>query len=153
MRIGQILRHECLVPDVKARDKAGVLAELAERLVRVDPTLELEVLINSLLERESLGSTGIGDSIAIPHSRLPGLRQTMAAFGRSGQGVEFDSLDGKPVHLIFLLVAPEHASREHLLALARISRLCQKESLRSRLMQEPSPDRLYQLIVEEDGKL
>ena len=153
MHISQILKESCVIADIKARDKASTLAEIAECLVRNEPSVPLDVLIESLTERESLGSTGIGDNIAIPHSRLPGVRYTMSVFGRSERGVEFDSLDGKPVHLIFLLVAPENSSREHLMALARISRLLQKESLRLQLLNESSPELLYQLILEEDAKL
>ena len=77
----------------------------------------------------------------------------MSVFGRSSKGIEFDSLDGKPVHLIFMLVAPENSSREHLMALARISRLFQKNAFRTRLREAPSTEAIYQLILEEDAKL
>ena len=97
-----------------------------------------------------LGSTGIGDGIAIPHAKIPGLADVLVSFGRSTKGIVFDALDGKPVHLFFLLVAPEHASGQYLKALAKISRMLKDTAFRTRLMDAPSRQRLYKEVADKD---
>src|SRR6266436_2844827 len=94
----------------------------------------------------------LGEGVAIPHGKLAGLKRVIAAFGRSRQGVDFQSLDGKPTHLFFLLVAPEDSAGAHLKALARISRLLKDESFRQRLMSATTAADLYRTIREEDDK-
>jgi PTS system nitrogen regulatory IIA component len=103
-----------------------------------------------LLERERLGSTGIGDGIAIPHGKLKDLDQLVLSFGRSSQGVDFESMDGKPVHLFFLLVAPESCAGIHLRALARIARLLKNGVVRKKLGSMSDRDEIYNLIKQED---
>src|SRR2546427_312959 len=109
-------------------------------------------LVQALEDREKLNSTALGEGVAIPHGKLPGLRRVIAAFGRSPGGVDFSSLDGKPTHLFFLLVAPEDSAGAHLKALARISRLLKDESFRQRLMRATTAADLYRTIREEDDK-
>src|SRR2546428_630433 len=109
-------------------------------------------LVQALEDREKLNSTALGEGVAIPHGKLPGLRRVIAAFGRSPLGVDFSSLDGKPTHLFFLLVAPEDSAGAHLKALARISRLLKDESFRQRLMRATTAADLYRTIREEDDK-
>src|SRR5437763_15053810 len=111
-----------------------------------------ERLIKSLEDRELLNSTALGDGVAIPHGKLPGLKRVLAAFGRSLAGVDFQSLDGKPTHLFFLLVAPEDSAGAHLKALARISRLLKEETFRRRLMEAPSARELFETIRTEDDR-
>ena len=105
-----------------------------------------------LQERERISSTAIGDGVAIPHGKLPGLDKIYGAFARSPSGVDFNSLDGGPTHLFFVLIAPENAATDHLKALARISRLLKDESFRQRLLAGSTPQELFQLISTEDDK-
>jgi PTS system nitrogen regulatory IIA component len=109
-------------------------------------------VVEVLLDREKLGSTGIGDGIAIPHGKIKDLGGVVASFGRSPEGVDFESLDQKPAHLFFLLVAPENSAGVHLKALARISRLLKHPSFRKRLMEAENEEELFQIISEEDAQ-
>ena len=122
-----------------------------ELLDEAGPLLRLR-LVGALEERERLNSTALGDGVAIPHGKLPGVRRVIAAFARSRAGVDFQSLDGKPTHLFFLLVAPEDSAGAHLKALARISRLLKDESFRQRLMRAGDGADLFRTIREEDEK-
>ncbi len=154
MKILDILVDEPLIePALAGGDKADVLRELAEHLARQHRDIQPERLIEVLWERERLGSTAIGDGIAIPHGKLPGLKGVIGAFGRHPAGVDFDSLDGSPTHLFFLLVAPEDSVGQHLKALARVSRLLKDQSFRSRLLGAADRAEIFRLIREEDEKL
>jgi PTS system nitrogen regulatory IIA component len=103
-----------------------------------------------LIERERLGSTGIGDGIAIPHGKSPDLDHLLISFGRSRQGVDFDSLDGKPAHLFFLVLAPENSAGVHLKALARISRLLKSHNIRSELMNAADAAEIFEIFSKQD---
>ena len=151
MKIAEFLREDLILPDLQATDKAGVLRELCAPLARAHG-LEAGRLTEVLLEREKLGSTGVGEGVAIPHGKLPGLKQVVAAFGRSLEGVDFQSLDGKPTHLFFLLAAPEDSAGAHLKALARISRLLKDDAFRARLMKAADAHELYAAIRDEDAR-
>ncbi|MDH3899144.1 MAG: PTS sugar transporter subunit IIA, partial [Deltaproteobacteria bacterium] len=123
MKILDILDKECIIPELRSRTKREVLEELTGALLNFKANLDKEALVEVLLERERLGSTGIGDGIAIPHGKVQDLDELVLSFGRSSQGIEFDSMDGRPTHLFFLLIAPENSAGIHLRALAKISRL------------------------------
>jgi len=110
MKLSDLLAEESVIPDLKATDKTGVLEELVEVLRKHDPSLDKNALVKVLLERERLGSTGIGDGIAIPHGKFYGVDRPIISFGRSRKGLEFDSVDGEPAYLFFLLVAPENSA-------------------------------------------
>jgi nitrogen PTS system EIIA component len=150
MRILDILPKIAIVPDLEGRTKRLVLEELIETMRRVKPELDRERLMPVLLERERLGSTGIGDGIAIPHGKLKDLDQLLLSFGKSNLGVDFESMDGKPVHLLFLLVAPENCTGIHLRALARIARLLKNAPVRKRLLGANTQDEIYAVITQED---
>ncbi len=150
MKISEILHKDLLIPQLQSKNKKGVLEELAGVLVNQGKLLDLEQVVEVLLDREKLGSTGIGDGIAIPHGKIRGLREVVASFGRSREGVDFESIDQKPTHLFFLLVAPENSAGVHLKALARISRLLKDSNFRRRLMEAETADELFQIISEED---
>ena len=152
MRIEDILAPELVVAELAATTKAGVLDELASLAASRHPEIDRARLIEALDEREKLNSTALGEGVAIPHGKLPGLRRVFAAFGRSPAGVDFQSLDGKPTHLFFLLVAPEESAGAHLKALARISRLLKDEGFRSRLRTAPDAESLFRTIREEDAR-
>jgi PTS system nitrogen regulatory IIA component len=108
--------------------------------------------VQALEDRERLNSTALGEGVAIPHGKLAGVKRVLAAFGRSSQGVDFSSLDGKPTHLFFLLVAPEDSAGAHLKALARISRLLKDQGFRAKLLRASDARELYRTIREEDEK-
>jgi PTS system nitrogen regulatory IIA component len=156
MKILDILTSEALVaPALAGADKTAVLHELAAHLSARRPAdgIDAARLVEVLWERERLGSTAIGDGIAIPHGKLPGLTGVVGAFGRHVRGVDFDSLDGSPTHLFFLLVAPEDSVGQHLKALARVSRLLKDRAFRERLVGAADGAELFRLIREEDEKL
>lgn len=154
MKILDILASEPLVAAaLHGKTKAEVVRELAEHLAGQYPEINAERLIEVLWERERLGSTAIGDGIAIPHGKLPGLRGVLGAFGRHPNGVNFDSLDGGLTKLFFLLVAPEDSVGQHLKALARVARLLKDRGFRECLLAAPDRAELYRLIREEDEKI
>jgi len=152
MKITDILSPDMVIADLKGTTKAEVLDELANALAAKYKEIKLADLIAVLAERERLGSTAIGDGIAIPHGKLRGVTKIIGAFGRHPQGVAFDSLDGGPSQLFFVLVAPEDSASLHLKALARVSRLLKEGSFRSRLLAAKDSAELYSLIKEEDNK-
>ena len=132
---------------VKASGKKALLAELAGRAAALYK-LDERRLFDRLLERERLGSTGIGGGIAIPHGRMAGMEKPVGLFARLGHPVDFDSIDERPVDTVFLLQAPEGAGADHLKVLARVSRLLRDRSLVEKLRATESADALYALLVE-----
>lgn len=152
MKIVDILSKDQVIAELRGTTKEEVLRELAEHLARTHPEIDAQRLVAVLWERERLGSTAIGDGIAIPHGKLPGLHSVLAAFGRHRAGVDFQSLDGNPTRLFFLLVAPEDSVGQHLKALARVSRLLKDASFRQRLLSADGQDDLYNRIRDEDEK-
>lgn len=152
MKIMDILSRDSVVPNLVSQNKKEVLEELVSAVVDQDKRIDKAELIEVLLERERLGSTAIGDGIAIPHGKLKNIDNLLASFGRSIQGVDFESIDNKPTHLFFLLVAPENSAGAHLKALARISRLLTNSSFRENLMVAESKEQLFNNIIEKDEK-
>jgi nitrogen PTS system EIIA component len=152
MKITEILTPELVIAELAGQTKPDVLRELAACLAAKYREIDLDALIAVLAERERLGSTAIGDGIAIPHGKIRGVRQILGTFGRHLKGVDFESLDDKPTHLLFLLVAPEDSASLHLKALARVSRLFKDGAFRDRLMGAPDSAEIYRLIVEEDSR-
>lgn len=152
MKLLDFLQQDRIVPQLHSTDKEGALAELAEVLVATRMIKNGREAVHVLLEREKLGSTGIGEGIAIPHGKLKELDEVVAVFGRSPDGIDFDSMDGAPVHLFFLLMAPENSASTHLKALARISRLLKDRAFREELLQADSQEALFEIIAREDEK-
>jgi PTS system nitrogen regulatory IIA component len=152
MKIVDILSAEAVVSELRGNTKEAVLRELAEHLARAYPGIDANQLVEVLWERERLGSTAIGDGIAIPHGKLSGLPSVVAGFGRHRQGVDFQSLDGNPTRIFFLLVAPEDSVGQHLKALARVSRLLKDAAFREHLLGASDAKELYATIREEDEK-
>ncbi len=152
MKITEILPETLVIPALTGKNKEEVLRELANAMAAQHPDIDANRLVDVLWERERLGSTAIGDGIAIPHGKLPGLKTVLGAFGRHPQGVDFQSLDGKPTKLLFLLVAPEDSVGQHLKALARVSRLLKDSAFRNQLMTAPDRGELFRCIREEDDK-
>jgi PTS system nitrogen regulatory IIA component len=153
MRIQEIIPPEAVVDGLRAVTKEGVLRELSEAICRRLPGLSPDRLTAILMDREGLGSTGIGDGVAIPHGKVPGIDSLFAVFGRSPGGVQFASLDGKPARLFFLILAPENSAGMHLKALARISRLLKDPRFRERLLAAEGADGISRVLREEDERV
>jgi PTS system nitrogen regulatory IIA component len=152
MKLTDILDESSIVADLQASTKTEALEALVEAMTRSHKILNKQEILSILLEREKLGSTGIGDGIAIPHGKSTELSQIISGFGLSKRGINFDSLDGKPAHLFFLLVAPENSVGTHLKMLARISRMLKNVEFRKKLLGANSQQEIYQIISEEDAK-
>ncbi len=146
MEIEDLLDRRAITPKVHAPTKRHALSLIAETAARLYG-LDAGDVLDAFLAREQLGSTGVGSGVAIPHARLPGLRRIRAVFMRLEAPVEFDAVDGQPVDLLFALLAPENAGADHLLALARVSRLLRQSDLRKQLRQSQSPDAIHALLA------
>lgn len=150
MRLKQLLKPEYLNDNLQAKNKTEALAELSELVAKGSLKLNKSQVCDVLLQREKLGSTGIGDGVAIPHGKVGDLDELIVAFGRSKNGVAFDSLDGRLVHFFFLLLAPENGAGQHLKVLAKISKMSKARNFRRKLMEAKSVDELHQIITEQD---
>ncbi|HSD93884.1 MAG TPA: PTS sugar transporter subunit IIA [Syntrophales bacterium] len=150
MQITDMFKKEYIIEALKAKSKRAVLAELSEIFTRDHAGIQSEAMIEVLLEREKLGSTGIGDGIAIPHGKLKGLDSLVISFGRSREGIDFDSIDGRPAHIFFLLMAPESSTGQHLKALAKISRMLKDPEFRNDLLSAKNAEELYRKIADKD---
>jgi PTS system nitrogen regulatory IIA component len=152
MKVIDFLKPEAVIAQLAAKTKPGVLAELSSHLAGTVPGVDAEALRKVLEEREQLASTAIGDGIAIPHGKLDSVGHLVGALGRTVGGIEFESIDGKPTNLVFMLVAPASSTGVHLKALARLSRLFRDPDFRKRLLEAPTAEAMYQVIMEEDAK-
>ncbi|MEW6187595.1 MAG: PTS sugar transporter subunit IIA [Thermodesulfobacteriota bacterium] len=150
MKICQYLTSDLILPEVKAVNKEGLLSELAHWIARGKAGLRTEDILQILLDRERLGSTGIGEGFAIPHGKMKNLDQMVIAFGRSRSGIPFDSLDGKPAFYFFVLIAPEESAGLHLKALAKISRFIRNSSFKEGLFRAADHEALWKVIQEQD---
>ncbi len=152
MKIVDFLNPRAISANLKSTDKEGVIGELVDLLVKVKEIKNRDEIIKALLEREALGSTGIGQGIAIPHAKSDSVKDLVAAFGLSRKGVSFDALDGEQVYIFFLLVAPTDSAGPHLKALARISRLLKDKYLRQTLRNAKDERDVLRIMREEDQK-
>ena len=150
MKLSEIIEIDNIIPELKATDKKGVLGELAEVISGHNQSIDKGMLVKVLVEREQLGSTGIGDGVAIPHGKLNSVGRPIVSFGRSKGGLDFDSMDGQPAYLFFLLLAPENSSGVHLQVLTRIAKMLKKSAFRKELMQAGTKEELYQTIIQSD---
>jgi PTS system nitrogen regulatory IIA component len=153
MKIMDILVKDAVILDLGVRSKRDVLAEMANALAKCEPQIEADRLLDVLMEREALQSTGIGEGVAIPHGKMVGLDRLVASFARSVEGVDFDSIDGVVTNHFFLLVVPEHSGGQYLKALARISRFFRDAAFRQRLNDVETLEDVIGAIEEEDAKL
>ena len=149
MKILEVLPKETIITDMKSKVKNEVIEELVVSISKITGINSAE-LIKVLLERERLGSTGIGGGIGIPHGKLKNLKSLIMGFGLSRKGVDFESIDSRPTHLFFILLTPENSTGLHLKLLARISRLLKNESFKSKLMKATDSDQVYSIIEEVD---
>lgn len=152
MKITEILTSDAISSNLKAKNKKEVIEELVDLVAGPAKIQEKKKVVQKILEREELGSTGIGQGIAIPHGKSDAVKELAAAFGISRNGVNFDALDGAPVQIFFLLIAPESAPSAHLKALARVSSLLKDRYFRRTLLGASNKDDLFACIREEDAK-
>src|SRR5512146_1101289 len=150
MEITDLLAPEAILPSLKAQGKKQLLQELAERAAALSGIPERRIF-ETLIERERLGSTGMGQGIAIPHGRLAGLNRIVGMFARLDTPIAYDAVDNQPVDLVFLLLAPEGAGADHLKALARVSRLLRNQQTCEKLRATKDPEVLYALLTEKTG--
>lgn len=147
MNLAEIIDAHAVLPHLKAQNKKQLLQELAQAVsgfVMVDH----RIIFETLLTREKLGSTGLGQGIAIPHGRLPNITRVYGLFARLATPVAYDSVDGEPVDLIFVLLSPQQAGADHLTALARISRLLREPDTIKKLRGTDSAEGLYAILTE-----
>ncbi len=146
--MSELLTPERIALDLKPKSKRQLLKELA-RLVSKEEGLDPELVLEALLERERLGTTAIGEGIAIPHAKIKDLDHLVGAFVRLAEAVDFEAVDEVPVDLVFLLLAPEStSSAEHLKALARLARLLRDPEVRARLRSEEDVEHIYRLLTQ-----
>lgn len=150
MKMMDFLNEKAVCANLKASTKEDAIKELVELLAKAQLIKDKEKIVRTLLDREALGSTGIGQGVAIPHGKSESVKELVAAFGLSQKGVNFDSLDGEPVFIFFLLVAPEDSAGPHLKALARISRLLKDKYFRDTLKSAKDEKTLLKIIKQED---
>lgn len=146
MKLGDYLQPQLVLPDLKATSKTAVLQELVSSLADVQPELDVSRTHKILLDREQLGTTGIGEGVAIPHGKLEQLEEILLIAGRSRQGVDFDALDHEPCRIFFVVLAPEQAAGTHLRILAHISRLLKDEAFRDAFLGAEDNDALWELL-------
>ena len=152
MKIDDILKKDSIIANLAGTNKEEVLREITDFLQKLSLIKDKETLFNTLMEREKLGSTGIGENVAIPHGKSDELSQIITVFGRSLKGLDFESLDQKPVHFVYMVIAPSNSTGQHLKALARISRLFKNQDLREGILKLQDANQIYSLLLEADSK-
>ena len=152
MRILDFLRSDCIIGSMQASSKDEALSELLAPILAANPHLDKKQILQTILDREKLGSTGLGDGVAIPHGKFEGLDRLAASFGRSQKGIDFSSMDNKPAYLFFMLIAPKDCAGDHLKALARISRIFKDPLLTNNLRQAEDSNEIFRLLEESDLK-
>ena len=148
--LGDLIRHDAIIPSLNATSKKQVLQELAEKAASQTGLAEREIF-ETVLKRERLGSTGVGNGIAIPHGKLESLDRIVGIFGRLNRPVDFEALDDQPVDLVFLLLAPDGSGAEHLKALSKIARLLRDPETVSRLRASRDAETIYALMTVPPG--
>ncbi|MBB4348889.1 MULTISPECIES: PTS IIA-like nitrogen regulatory protein PtsN [Rhizobiaceae] len=148
MALADLLHQDAIIPALKATSKKQLLQELATKAAKLTGVSEREIF-DVILQRERLGSTGVGHGIAIPHGKLNGISSISGIFARLESPVDFEALDDEPVDLVFLLLAPEGAGADHLKALSRIARVLRDQDLAAKLRQTDSASAIYAFLNEE----
>ena len=152
MKITDFLNVKGIKVDLEATDKEGILKEMVDLLAEVKDVGDKKNILRALIERENLGSTGIGQGIAIPHGKTDKVDGLVAVLGVSRKGVNFEALDGEPVYILFLLVAPKDTAGPHLKALAQISRLLRDTYFCELIRQCKTPKDIFDLIAKEENR-
>jgi len=150
MKVSELLKPEFIVSDLQSETKEEIINELID-LFKNDPRVEdIEKVRTAVLEREKVMSTGVGKGFAIPHGKTNAVKEIVGAFGRIKDGIDYESLDGNPVHLVFLLVGKDNLISTHIKLLSRISRLMNKDDFRHRLMEANSAEEIVKLFSDEE---
>ena len=152
MSLNDLISREAILPSLKAANKKQALQDISDRAAEVSG-LSAREIFDALIQRERLGSTGIGNGIAIPHGKMAKCNRIIGVFARLDKPIDFESLDGAPVDLIFLLLAPEHAGADHLKALARIARILRDPATTARLRATKDADGLFLLLTQVQASL
>jgi fructose-specific phosphotransferase system IIA component len=150
LRISNFLKTEAIMMEIKAKEKIAAIKELIDHMVGKQLVRDGEKFFSALAQRENLESTGIGDGIAIPHARTDAVDDLLLVFARSPSGVDFSSIDGKPSHLIFLIASPKNKKSEYIMALAKLSRLLRKPSVRDLLAHARNPEEILDIIKKNE---
>jgi PTS system nitrogen regulatory IIA component len=153
LKLADILRESCVVADIKGVTKREILFEMVETLKKAKLIDDIEPVVEIIMEREKLGSTGIGDGVAIPHGKMKKLNTILCVAGRSKEGVDFDAVDRRPVHIFFLVLAPEDSASMHLKVLSRISKVLRDQSFKKNILKLADAHDIYTNIIEADDKL
>ena len=153
MKLSDILRESSVIADIKGVTKREILFEMVETLKNAKLIDDVDSVVDIIMEREKLGSTGIGDGVAIPHGKMKKLNTILCVAGRSKEGVNFDAVDRQPVHIFFLVLAPEDSASMHLKVLSRISKVLRDQSFRKKILKLADAHEIYTNIIEADDKL
>jgi PTS system nitrogen regulatory IIA component len=153
VKLADILRESCVVADIKGVTKREILFEMVETLKKAKLIDDIEPVVEIIMEREKLGSTGIGDGVAIPHGKMKKLNTILCVAGRSKEGVNFDAVDRRLVHIFFLVLAPEDSASMHLKVLSRISKVLRDQSFKKNILKLADAHDIYTNIIEADDKL
>ena len=140
------LEEQCIILELESTDKDGVLRELAGAVQDKCPSIDMDTMTQILAEREQIGSTGVGNGVAIPHGKVPGLEKLLLCFGRSSRGINFDAVDNRPVQLLVMILAPPDMAGEYLQTLARVSRLLKDTTTRNKLLQTTDTEIILELF-------
>ena len=152
MKIEEILKKESVISDLLGDSKVKVIKEMTQCLKQNNFIKNDQDLFETLMEREKLGSTGIGENVAIPHGKSDEVTQIITVLARSKNGVEFESLDQKPVHFVCMVIAPAHSTGQHLKVLARVSRIFKNQGIREEILKAENSDTIYSILMNEDSK-
>jgi len=152
MKICEILKPEMIIPEFSGKDKETVINELIDLFEGDKRIKDLSKVRNAVLEREKIMSTGVGNGFAIPHGKTPGVKEIVAAFGKTSVPMDFQALDGNPVNLVFLLVGKDNLVGPHIKLLSRISRMMNKEEFRSKLAASTTSQEIFDIFEEEEKK-
>ena len=149
MKILDVMQKEAIIDDLKSQTKKGILEEMVAPLANITGR-DHKDLVRVLMDRERLGSTGIGGGIGIPHGKIKDLESLVLGFGLSRKGVDFEAIDGQPTHIFFILITPENSTGLHLKLLARISRILKNDQFKDRLRNAIDRGEIFEIIKEED---
>ena len=152
MKLADFLEEATVVPELNSDSKEDVINELSENISKTHTNINHEKLVEVLLEREKLCSTAVDFGVAVPHAKLSGINDIIIGFGRSLEGIGFESLDNKPTHFFITLIAPEEAVGAHIQLLARISKIFKEPEFRSRLMKYETGEEIFESLITEDEK-
>jgi len=150
MRLTSLINEELIELELKSSKKEDVILEMVNLLEKAKKVTDKDIYFKSIIERENLGSTGIGKGIAIPHGKSDVITEVAVAFGRSARGIDFDSLDDKPVNLVFLLAAPKNVGGVYLKALAQLSRLLRQQEFRESLLNSRTKSEVLEILSKAD---